>query len=481
MNQIVAMSPLDAVWLVQESAETPMHVASLQVFEKPADAQPTYLRDLVARWRTAPRFAAPFNYRLRGGIGLPRWQVLADDEIDIDYHLRHTALPAPGGERELGAVVSRLHSTRLHRRYPLWECHLIEGLHMDRWALYTKVHHSLMDGVAALRIASRCLSTRPQDRDMLPIWSIGIDGPDQSHSQRDGSGSAPRRPGPAAVPSAAVPSAAGPSAAGPGAVTATREVTGALARTAIRSLTGRGAAAAAPFRNPTTAFNARLSTPRRVATQQYELERLRRVSEATGASRNDVFLAICGAAMRRYLLEQDQLPDRSLTALVPAAVRRSGAASGNSITFMFAPLGTDVADPLARLAAIASASSQSKRELPRVGPRAMGAYTGLLMAPSVAQALLPLGGRTPAPANLVLSNVPGMPQARYLDGSPLKAFYPVSVLLHGQALNITAVGGASTLDIGFTGGRDSVPHLQRIAVHCGEGLEELERALTARR
>lgn len=466
MDEALAMSPLDAVWLIQESAETPMHVASLQVFEKPADASPTYLRDLVARWRTSPRFAAPFNYRLRGGLGLPRWQVLADDEIDIDYHLRHTALPAPGGERELGAVVSRLHSTRLHRRYPLWECHLIEGLHLNQWALYTKVHHSLMDGVAALRIASRCLSTRPQDREMLPIWSIGIDGPDQSHSQRDGRRSTPRR----------VELEMGPSAVG-----ATREVTGALARTALRSLTGHGAAAAAPFRNPATAFNTRLSTPRRVATQQYELERLRLVSEATGASRNDVFLAICGAAMRRYLLEQGQLPDRTLTALVPAAVRRPGAASGNSITFMYAPLGTDVADPLARLDAIASASSQSKRELPRVGPRAMGAYTGLLMAPSIAQALLPLGGRTPAPANLVVSNVPGMPQARYLDGSPLKAFYPVSVLLHGQALNITAVGGASTLDIGFTGGRDSVPHLQRIAVHCGEGLAELEHALDSRR
>ncbi|MCX6398697.1 MAG: wax ester/triacylglycerol synthase family O-acyltransferase [Propionibacteriales bacterium] len=464
MNQIIAMSPLDAVWLIQESAETPMHVASLQVFEKPADAPSTYLRDLVARWRTGPRFAAPFNYRLRGGIGLPRWQVLADDQIDIDYHLRHTALPAPGGERELGAVVSRLHSTRLHRRYPLWECHLIEGLHGDHWALYTKVHHSLMDGMAALRIASRCLSTSPEDREMLPIWSIGTDGPDQSRVRHSGRAPVAKSP---SEPSAS-----------PRAIGATREVAGSLARTAVRSLTGHGAA---PFRNPTTAFNTRLSTPRRVATQQYELDRLRSVAEMTGASRNDVFLATCGAAMRRYLLEQDQLPERSLTALIPAAVRRSGAGSGNSITFMFTPLGTDVADPLDRLAAIAAASGQSKRELPRVGPRAMGAYTGLLMAPSLAQTLLPLGGRTPAPANLVLSNVPGMPQPRYLDGSSLKAFYPVSVLLHGQALNITAVGGASTFDIGFTGGRDSVPHLQRIAVYCGEGLCELEDAIAARR
>lgn len=467
MSSTIAMSPLDAVWLIQESAETPMHVASLQVFDKPADASPTYLRDLVARWRTTPCFAAPFNQRLRGGVGLLRWQVLDDDEIDIDYHLRHTALPAPGGERELGAVVSRLHSTRLHRRYPLWECHVIEGLQGGRWALYTKVHHSLMDGVAALRIASRCLSTRPEDRNMLPVWSVGTDGPDQSRLR-------PSRQG--------GESARSSEPAGPGAIGSARAVSGALARTAARSLAGPGAVGAAPFRNPATAFNARLSTPRRVATQQYELERLRRVCELTGTSRNDVFLAICGAAMRRYLLEQDHLPARSLTALVPAAVRRPGAgpASGNAITFLFTPLGTEVADPLERLAAISAASNQSKQELPRVGPRAMAAYTGLLMSPAVAQTLLPLGGRTPAPANLVLSNVPGMPQERYLDGSPLTAFYPVSVLLHGQALNITAVSGASTFDIGFTGGRDSVPHLQRIAVHCGESLQELERALAAR-
>src|SRR5436190_22289596 len=125
----------DAAWLYAEGQNTPQHVACLAVCTLPADAPPTFLRELVAEWKTRRTFAPPFNFRLTGGL-LPAWEQLSDDEVDIDYHLRHSALPTPGGERELGVLISRLHARGLDRKYPLWEVHVIEGLENNRFALY---------------------------------------------------------------------------------------------------------------------------------------------------------------------------------------------------------------------------------------------------------------------------------------------------------------------------------------------------------
>ena len=118
----------DAAWLFAESRRTPMHVGMLATFAMPDDADECYLEDLVNHWRTVRTYEPPFNYVLTGlarGVGLPRWRELPDDAIDLDYHLRHSAVPSPGGQRELGVLVSRLHTSRLDRRYPLWECHVI--------------------------------------------------------------------------------------------------------------------------------------------------------------------------------------------------------------------------------------------------------------------------------------------------------------------------------------------------------------------
>ena len=170
----------DAGWLLAETSRTPAHVGVLATFSMPDDADEDYLEDLVTRWREQRTFQPPFNYRLKSLLGLPRWDQLADEDIDLDYHLRHSAVPSPGGERELGVLVSRLHSSRLDRTYPLWECHVIEGLEQDRWSLYLKAHHSQVDGVGGIRILRRFLSADPDARDMLPPWAIGTHGPDQS-------------------------------------------------------------------------------------------------------------------------------------------------------------------------------------------------------------------------------------------------------------------------------------------------------------
>src|ERR1043166_3415692 len=167
------MNPLDASWLSVESHETPMHVGNLQIFSLPEDADEDFLRGLVAQMKEARDFAPPWNLKLPGPvIGKFALYWKTDNDVDLDYHVRHSALPRPGGERELGVLISRLHSHPLDFNRPLWECHVIEGLEDDRWALYTKMHHSLIAGVSGMRLLQRTLSTDPNDVDMPPPWTV---------------------------------------------------------------------------------------------------------------------------------------------------------------------------------------------------------------------------------------------------------------------------------------------------------------------
>ena len=453
----------DAAWVLAETDRTPMQVGVLATFSMPDDAGPDYLQDLVCRWREVKTFQPPFNYVLRGP-GAPRWKTLTDDEIDLDYHLRHSAVPSPGGQRELGVLVSRLHSARMNRRYPLWECHVIEGVAEGKWSLYIKVHHSQIDGVGGIRLAKRMFSVDPDRRDMLPPWAVGTHGPDQS-------GTTP------STKAVATEGARGLDVVG--GVRAGASVIGSLVRTYGETVVGsRDPLRALPYRAPRSVLNRRINNPRRFATQKYDIERMRKIAKAADGSLNDVFLAVCGGALRRYLSELDELPKESLTVNVPVSVRPEGAAGvGNAISFLHARLGTDIEDPVERLHAVRESTQLGKHRLPKVGGNLMDAYTTGLMGPFLGQAMLGVGGHGNPAFNIVVSNVPGFSEERYFDGSLLEEYYPLSLLFHGQALNITAVSNAGAFCIGYTGCRDTLPSLQKIAVYSGEALDELEAAL----
>ena len=471
----------DSAWIFADSLRTPMQVGMLATFQVP-EGQPDFVADLVARWRTMRQFSAPFNWQLKM-LPVPGWVTLDDDEIDLDYHLRHSALPSPGSQRELGVLVSRLHSIKLDRRYPLWEFHVIEGLEEDKFALYSKAHHSQVDGVGGIRLLKRMLSADPDRRDMLPPWAVGQDGPDQSSlppKQKTKEDDAGPPTTSNAGPASTVKRVVGGLRGGLG---DTGEVLGSLAKTYAESATGiSDPGRAVPFQAPKTIFNGRIHTPRRFATQQYSIERMQDVGERTDGSLNDVFLAVVGGALRRYLTELGELPDEPLVANVPVSVRPEGAAkAGNSITFLYATLGTDIEDPLERIRAIRDSTRMGKRRLPAVGGAAMDAYTAVLMLPFLSLAIMGVGDRGTPFANIVVSNVPGMQETRYLDGAELEEIYPVSLLFNGQALNITAVSYGGLFNIGFTGCRDSVPSLQRIAVYAGEELAKIEDALDQRK
>jgi WS/DGAT/MGAT family acyltransferase len=448
------MPVTDSMFLLVETREHPMHVGGLQLFKKPEGAGPDYLRDVRKSMLESESMRPLFRRRPArpvNTLGHLLWKT--DANLELDYHFRHSALPQPGRIRELLELTSRWHSTLLDRHRPLWEIHLIEGLQDDRFAIYTKVHHALMDGVAALRQLQSTLSDDPSAMDCPPMW--GTRGEQSAKRPARSTGSLfqqARR---------TVDQVAG---FAPAAVKVANE--------AFREQT-----ITLPMQAPKTMFNVPIGGARRFAAQSWSLDRVRRISSAAGVSRNDVVLAMCAGALRDYLIEHSALPAAPMTAMVPVSLRRKtdpGEASGNNIGALLCNLATDKADPAERLAVIHKSMRDGKRLFSELTPL----QTMVLSAINVAAlGISPIPGvvkNTRPPFNIVISSVPGPRRQMYWNGAQLDGIYPASVLLDGQALNITLTSNGDSLDFGITGCRRSVPHLQRILLHLDTALAELE-------
>jgi diacylglycerol O-acyltransferase / wax synthase len=446
------MSPTDSIFLLTESREHPMHVGGLQLFEPPEGAGPDFAREvydaLVANRDFQPTFRKR-PARLLGGIGNVAWAYDDAKDVDIDYHLRLSALPSPGRVRELLELTSRLHSSLLDRHRPLWEAHFVEGLNDGRFALYSKFHHSLIDGVSALKLMQRTFSTDPDDSELQAIWSL----PRRRHSTERSRWQTLRQ-------IAGSVAAFGPS-------------TWSLARAALveQQLT-------LPFAAPRTMLNVPIGGARRFAAQSWSLDRIKSIKRAAGVTVNDVVLAMCAGALRHYLLDQHALPDTPLVAMVPVSLRTAEEADsgGNMVGSILCNLATDMDDPAKRLETISESMRGNKKvfsELPRLQAFAFSAF---LIAPLGLAAVPGFVSSAPPPFNIVISNVPGPTEPMYWGGARLDGNYPLSIALDGQALNITLVNNADNIDFGLVGCRRSVPHLQRLLGHLESSLKDLERA-----
>ena len=448
------MPVTESMFMVPESREQPMHVGSLQLFDLPKDAGDSYLRDLYERSieleEVAPVFRKrPYRSVLTGG----QWAWRDDRALDLEHHVRHSALPEPGRVRELLALASRLHGTLLDRKRPLWEAHLIEGLEGRRFAVYTKLHHAMMDGVSGLRLLQRSLSTDPDERNVPVPWAPR---PDRR----------PRKAKPGLVSQAlAVPTTALQLTA----------LTPTLLRLAEQGL--REQATVLPGQAPHTLLNERITGSRRFAAESWSLARIRAVASRYDATVNDVVLAMCSGALRQYLLELDALPGSSLVAMTPVSLRTddSDDATGNAVGTILCNLGTDLADPEARLLAVRTSMRRGKQALAGLSQPQATAIGALVMAPLLL-ASLGLHRLTPPPYNLVISNVPGPKEPLYWNGARLAGIYPLSIPTHGQALNITVTSYAGSMEFGLTGCRRTVPRLQRLLRGLDESLAALEQA-----
>jgi len=449
------MSPMDSMFLIGETREHPMHVGGLQLFTPPDGAGPDFIPDIYAAMLACediqPAFRKRPARRLVGGFTNIAWEF--DDDIDIEHHVRRSALPTPGRIRELLELTSRLHGTLLDRHRPLWEAHVIESPRDGRFAVYTKVHHALVDGVSALKLMQRSLSTDPGETEIRVPWAV------------------PPRPrqGEEAPPK------------GRSRLSRVKRSRGGFRRSTLSSIRAglREQQLTLPYRSPRSMLNVPIGGARRCAAQSWSLERIGKVKDAVGATVNDVVLAMCAGALRTYLIDLNALPDTPLIAMVPVNVRaENDPGGGNAVSTVLCNLATHLDDPAERLETIRTSMSKNKEVLAQM-PRAQAMALGMLVLALPVVSGLP-GFRTaaPPPYNITISNVPGPREQLYCNGARLDGNYPLSIALDGQALNITVASGADRLDFGLVGCRRSVPHLQRLLGDLEAALTDLEQAVT---
>ncbi|KIA66518.1 WS/DGAT/MGAT family O-acyltransferase [Nocardia vulneris] len=446
------IAPVDAVFLLAESREHPMHVGSLQLFEAPEDAGPDFARLTHEKLLAAKEIDSTFRKHPATLFGAPQmaWSRAAD--VELGYHLRRLALPRPGRIDQLVELASGLHSTLLDRHRPLWEIYLIEGLADGRFAVYSKMHHALIDGVSAQRVLQRTLSSDPADAQPRVPWNL----PQRPRGADTG------EPGGLRGAARNLLSAAGSGAA--------------MLRVARQALVQQQLTL--PFEAPRTMFNVPIGGARRTAVRSVPLERIKQVKKATGSTVNDVVLTMSSGALRSYLAERDALPDKPLIAMVPMSLRSAEDTETNGVKVgaVLCNLATDIADPLERLRVVSESMRKSKDVYSSLSSTQTMALSALMLSPlalSLLPGLIPL--TTPA-FNIVISNVPGQREPMYWNGARLDATYPMSIPFDGQAVNLTLTTTADHLDFGVVGCRRTVPELPRLLDHLEHALTELEDA-----
>lgn len=447
------LSPTDVAFLLLERRHQPLHVGALCLFTPPNGEPPGFAARLAEKFQRSARVASPFDRRPLSRLGVFYWE--DDPHFDLAHHFVHVALPQPGRIRELLAMVSRVHSAHLDRAYPLWRVYLVEGLEDGRIAVYMKIHHSVVDGVSGIRLLMKSMAEDPTvSAQMLPTWEIG-------------SGEAPQPVLRTAIRG----------------IDQLRSISASIPHV-VRELqhTYRDARAHHPdlvtsLRAPRCILNQRITASRRFAAQSYSTERMRRVAKAFDGTLNDVVMAMCAGALRRYLDDLGALPDRALVAGVPVSLHRDRehAEPGNAVTFMLATLATDVSDPIKRFCTIKASMDYNKSRFRTMSQNELLVYALGMLTPGF---LNMRGNWERMPINVVISHVPGPRTPMYWQGARLDGVYPVSLVMDGIALNITLVSRHDAVDFGLIACRRTLPSVQRLLDHLEESLGELEKAIT---
>ncbi len=461
------LTGLDASFLYLETSTMLLNIG-FAVTVDPSDAPgwsfQTLFDHVDARVRTEPAFRRRL-VRVPFDLDHPRW--IEDPEFDVLSHLRHVALPAPGGDEELGAMVGRIMSTPLDRSRPLWEVWAIEGLANGAWALVMKLHHAAVDGVAAAGLLLHLLDTEPQAAKARPVATVATAAPLPSDLRLLAQGLRTR----AGVPFRFTRLLG----------RSTRNVVG-LLRARLRDADGRRSM---PMGGPKTHFNGAIGRRRNVVFARLSLADVKRIKKATGTTVNDVVLAACGGALRRYLLERGDLPAKSLTAMVPVSVRTASERDEkrNRISGMWSMLGTDLVDPMARLRLIHADTLAAKRDQHAIGADMLQDWAEF-NAPTLFQAAvryytkLRLADRFVPVHNVIVSNVPGPRKPLYLAGAPLSSIRPMGPVMEAVGLNMTVMSYQDHLDFSFVVDAGQVPDAWSLAAAVEPAFAELLAAAT---
>ena len=470
MNHLSAM---DASFLHLETPEMPMHVGSLQIVDLPPDHAGDYYED-VKRWMgSRMHLASVFQRKLAlmpFDLANPVW--VDDEDVDLDYHVRHVILPRPGTLDQLEKYVARLHSSLLDRSRPLWEIYVIEGLKTGQVAIYNKMHHAAIDGQAGVAITKALLSASavpapikpPRPRQRTNQYQLGV----------------------AELAGAAISNA----------VTQyiklfkSLPAVGRALRTIaypVSEVDGKRhlALPAGLQLAPRTPLNVAITNQRSFAARSLPLAEVKAMAKRSGTSLNDVVMAICAGALKRYLADYDCTPDKPLVAGVPVSLREAGNTDpNNQVSMMMVSLATTTADPLERLKAI-NASAKLGKKFQGDVKGAMPTDFPSLGVPWLMSGLVSLYGRSrlanklPPVVNVAISNVPGPQFPLYFAGAKLASFFPVSIPGHGIALNMTVQSYNGALEVGLTACRRAMPDVADLADYVVEEHHTLRALIEA--
>ena len=473
------LTGLDASFLAFETANSTGHVGGVSVLDPGEAPKPLTLARLTEVLGDRLQLVPVLRRKLLNvplGLDQPYW--IDDADFDIEYHVRELAVPSPGSDAQLSEQVARLHARPLDRSRPLWEIYLITGLARDRAAVYTKIHHSAIDGASGTELLTVLFDLDPGGRELPGAKPFRPE----------------RRPSPAAMAALAATRLAWRPVQTVRVANELMRVLPTLApavSTLMGGLLGLGRGDGAviptmPGRAPATPFNKPITPHRRFAFRSVDLASVKTVKNAFGVSVNDVVMAMCAGALRRWLADHDTLPATPLVAMIPVSIRdpASKGALGNKVSAMLATLPTHVIDPDQRLQIVHAATKIAKAQqaaipqglVDQISDFAPPALTARAARVVFATGLL---HRLP-PFNLCVSNVPGPNVPVYLCGAKLLAHYPVSVITDGQGLNITLVGYLGQLHFGLVSCRELVPDIDTLAGYLVDELELLLKAADQR-
>jgi WS/DGAT/MGAT family acyltransferase len=461
------LSPLDVSFLYFEEPTTPMHVGAVAVFQLPPDGfDHDRLLDLISdRIPFVPRYRQRIRW-VPGRLANPVW--VDDENFDIAYHVRRSALPRPGTDEQLDELVARVQSRPLDRNRPLWEMYLVEGLSDNRFALLTKTHHAMVDGVAAVDIGQVILDTSPEPRDAVPdTWSPASE-PSRVELVAGALVETVRRP--AAVLDTAR-----------GGLTEVRSAAARLAGVA-GGLFAAARTAARPA--PESPLNAVIGQQRRYATVTLDLDDHRRVRKAHGGTVNDVVLATVAGALRAWLLTRGEAVRTSTTvrAMVPVSIREPadarGPVTGNRVASYLVDLPVGEPSAVMRLHQVSYRMKAHKDTGQAVGAEALAGLAGF--APPT---LHSLGARVASGLskrwfNLVVTNVPGPQQPLYAGKARMLSAFPVVPLAKGQAVSIGLTSYDGKVCYGLNADRDAMPDVDVLAQCIADALAELVETVT---
>jgi len=491
------LTGLDATFLYMETPSQYGHVSGLSIYDRPS---PDF--DPLAEWRAQIERRIdrlePLTRRLRDvplHLDHPFW--IEDPDFDLDFHVRHTAVPPPGSDRQVQELVARIIARPLDRAKPLWESYVIEGLAGDRFGILTKIHHATVDGASGVELLTMMLDPTPDPEETeLPPPRTGRWSPEPVPSDAFMLGRAvrslARKPARFLVLGARTARTVGAATGNP-----ILRASGEQLREGLRGPLGNllnvgrarpeerdEAPRPLPDRAPSTPFNASISPHRSFAYRSVSMDAVKAMKAAAGCTVNDVVMSVCAGGLRTYLERRDSLPDRPLVAMVPVSIRTGEEAERwtNRVSAIFASLPTDEADPLQRIARV-NASMRAAKELHDALPAEQLTEFADFPPPAVfARASrmatrFQLGDRANMGVNLTISNVPGPRSPLHMAGARLAHYIPVSTIVEGQGLNITVQSYVDVLDIGLVGCARLLPDLHVLLDDIVADLEALAELL----